>query len=183
MTAEQFLALEKDPLQKIKKLYSFAIEFSNKAHFLKSYGNLPYQAHLFNVEYVLIKFGYGEETVEGYENRIAARLHDVTEDCGYNYNDIKKMFGINVAEMVYLCQDFKGRNRKTRKPDELYEEMVQNTRAIIMKLADRLANITFSIESGDMIDTYKKEHAHFKEKLYIPGVGEELWRCIEILIA
>jgi len=182
MTAEQFLELKKDELQKFKKLYSFAIEFSNKAHFLKGYGNLPYQAHLFDVEYVIIKFGYGEETVEGYENRISARLHDVLEDCGYNYNDIKKIFGINVAEMVYLCADFKGRNRKQRKPDVMYDEMRENPRSVIIKLADRIANVMFSIESGEMIDTYRKEHKHFKECLYTPGVGEEMWKCLGLLL-
>ncbi|SRR3989304_4125001 len=182
MTAEQFLALKKDPLQKYKKLYSFAVEFSTKAHFLKSYGNLPYQAHLFDVEYVIVKFGYGEETVEGYENRIAALLHDTIEDSIYNYSDVKKIFGINVAEMVYLCTDFRGRNRKQRKPDALYEEMKGNPRAVIIKLADRIANVMFSIESGEMIDTYKKEHNHFKESLYTPGVGEEMWKCLDLLL-
>ncbi len=183
MTAEQFIDLKKDELQKFKKLYSFAIEFSNKAHFLKTYGNLPYQAHLFDVEYVIVKFGYGEETVEGYENRIAARLHDILEDVGFSYGDIKKMFGLNVAEMVYLCTDFKGRNRTQRKPDVMYAEMRENSRAVIIKLADRIANVMYSIESGEMIDTYKKEHKHFKEQLYTIGVGEEMWRCLDILLS
>jgi (p)ppGpp synthase/HD superfamily hydrolase len=182
MTAEQFLELKKDELQRFKKLYSFAIEFSNKAHFLKGYGNLPYQAHLFDVEYVIVKFGYGEETVEGYENRIAARLHDIIEDSGYNYNDVKKIFGTNVAEMVYLCADYRGRNRKQRKPDAMYDEMRENPRAVIIKLADRIANVMYSIESGEMIDTYKKEHKHFRDILYTPGIGEEMWKCLELLL-
>ena len=182
MTAEKFLDLKKDELQKFKKLYSFAIEFSNKAHFLKGYGNLPYQAHLFDVEYIIVKFGYGEDTVDGYENRIAALLHDILEDTSFNYSDVKKIFGENVAEMVYLCADFKGRNRKQRKPDALYEQMKENPRAVIIKLADRIANVMFSIESGEMIDTYRKEHKNFKDKLYTPGIGEEMWRCLDILL-
>lgn len=183
MTAEQFLSLRNNTLEKYRKLYSFSIEFSNKAHFLKAYGNLPYQAHLFDVEYVILKFGYGEETIEGFENRIAARLHDITEDCGYNFNDIKKIFGENIAEMVYLCQDHKGRNRKERKSDALYEEMKENPRAIVIKLADRIANVLYSIESGEMIDTYKKEHTNFKEKLHIKGVADEMWKCLDILLS
>lgn len=182
MTAEQFLDLKKDELQKFKKLYSFAIEFSNKAHFMKAYGNLPYQAHLFDVEYVIVKFGYGEETVEGYQNRIATRLHDVLEDCGYNYNDVKKMFGIEVAEMCFLCCDYRGRNRVQRKPDAMYAELKENPRAVIIKLADRIANVLYSIESGEMITTYKKEHKHFKECLYSQGVGEEMWKCLDLLL-
>lgn len=178
MTAEQFIELKNDPLEKYKKLYQFAVEFSNKAHFLKGYGDLPYQAHLFDVEYVIVKFGYGEETVSGYQNRIAARLHDSIEDGGYNYNAIKKMFGQEIAEMVYLCTDNRGRTRKERKPDSVYKELKTNPRAVIIKLADRIANVM----SGDLNDTYINEHPRFKELIYTPGIGEEMWKCLDLIL-
>lgn len=178
MTAEQFLKLQNDPLEKYKKLYQFAVELSNKAHFLKGYGNLPYQAHLFDVEYVIVKFGYGEETVEGYQNRIAARLHDILEDCGFSYKDICKIFGVEIAEMVYLCQDNKGRTRAERKSDVLYTELKTNPRAVIIKLADRIANVM----SGDKNDNYRSEHPHFKSLVYSQGVGEEMWKCLDIIL-
>jgi len=178
MTAEQFLKLNADPLEKYKKLYRFAVELSNKAHFMKGYGDLPYQAHLFDVEYVIIKFGYGEETVEGYQNRIAARLHDILEDCGFSYNSIKKIFGEEIAEMVFLCQDHKGRDRKARKPDSLYEELRTNPRAVIIKLGDRIANVM----GGEMNKTYIAEHPRFKEIVYEQGVGEEMWKCLDIML-
>ena len=79
--------------------------------------------------------------------------------------------------------DFKGHNRDERKPDQLYIEMVTNMLAVVLKVADRLANARASVLNGDsMGDTYIKEYAHFREMLYTPSYITPMWHELDGLM-
>ena len=101
------------------KKYLEAIRFAARQHALASYGDgLPYYLHFEDVEEVLRDHGEDDE-----ESLIEANLHDVLEDGGVSYNQIKEMFGLKVAEVVYLCTDNKGRGRNERKPQKVAQHL------------------------------------------------------------
>jgi (p)ppGpp synthase/HD superfamily hydrolase len=168
-------------MRTVSDLYLLAVKMACVAHAVKDYDGEPYFVHYDEVEDILREYGFGDnETLI-----IAARLHDIIEDCGWTYNDVKKLFGVDVAELVYLVTDFKGRNRNERKPDELYIEMRKKVFAITLKLADRLANARRSCANRHgMGGKYKEEYVHFKEMLH----NEEhrmlapMWRELEGLM-
>lgn len=156
------------------KVYKEARMVGVKAHSNQSYDEIfPYEKHLDDVVDVLQRFGFsGKYIVAGY-------LHDAIEDDGISYNDINKHFGKEVAEMVYCVTDELGRNRKEKKEKTL-PKTASNKDAIILKLADRIANI----EHGGKIDMYAKEYQEFKGALFLntPSGGRGMWDLLDILL-
>lgn len=156
------------------KIYREARMVAVKAHSNQSYDEIfPYEKHLDDVVDVLKRFGFSGKYI------VAGFLHDSIEDDGISYNDIKKHFGIEVAEMVYCVTDELGRHRKEKKEKTL-PKTASNADAIILKLADRIANI----EHGGKVDMYKKEYAEFKGVLYLntPINGKPMWDYLDTLL-
>ena len=156
------------------KTYKEARMVAVKAHSNQSYDEIfPYEKHLDDVVDVLKRFGFsGKFIVAGY-------LHDAIEDDGISYNDINRHFNKEVAEMVYCVTDELGRNRKEKKEKTL-PKTAGNPDAIILKLADRIANI----EHGGKIDMYGKEYQEFKGTLYLntPAHGRPMWEYLDKLL-
>lgn len=121
----------------------------------------PYTWHLDQVVDILIGFNYSHPVLLN-----AAALHDICECTGCSYSDIKKNFGEEVAEIVYLVTDEKGRNRKERH-EKTYPILATNEHAVVVKLADRIANVTagFSDAKGK-VKMYKEEYKYFRDTLY-----------------
>lgn len=157
-----------------EKIYKEARMVAVKAHSNQSYDEIfPYEKHLDDVVDVLKRYGFsGKYIVAGY-------LHDSIEDDGISYNDIKKHFGVEVAEMVYCVTDELGRDRKEKKVKTL-PKTATNSDAIILKLADRIANI----EHGGKVDMYSKEYQEFKGSLYLntPSDGKAMWAHLDTLM-
>jgi (p)ppGpp synthase/HD superfamily hydrolase len=155
-----------------EKIYNEARLVAEENHSGQKYdGMFPYTKHLDDVVNVLKSFGYsGKYIVAGY-------LHDAIEDTTISYNDIKDYFGVEVAEIVYCVTDELGRNRKERKEKTL-PKIASNPDAIIVKLADRIANI----KHGGKVTMYAKEHSEFKSYLYKPGLCDDMWESLESLI-
>lgn len=135
--------------------------FALQHHGDQTYGDgVPYSVHLFAVEVVLRRFGFHE--VEFLQ---AAWLHDVLEDTDADPAQVLAMFGQRVFDMVSAVTEPKWvdgakPNRKTRHA-MTYPRIVANPDAVILKLADRIANV----ESGGKREMYAKEHAAFKAAL------------------
>ena len=92
--------------------------------------------------------------------------HDSIEDARLTYNDIELLYGKIVAEIIYLCTDFKGKNREERKPKEYYQELSQNKLALFVKLCDLIANIKFGLlTNSTMYQKYKIEWILIKRKI------------------
>jgi len=106
-------------------------------------------------------------------------FHDIIEDTSLSYNKIKRIYGLEVAEMVYCVTDELGRDRNEKKRKTL-PKTASNPDAIIIKLADRIANI----EHGGKIDMYAKEFSQFKSALELntPKDGESMWVHLENLL-
>lgn len=157
-----------------------AMEFAQKAHANHMYDHFPYFKHLQDVVNVLIRFGYTDPDLLD-----AGWCHDTMEDAGKSYSDIKKELGIEVAEIVYCVTDEKGRNRKEKKEKTL-PGIRANPDAIIIKLADRIANCEHSnVYAGDdknFLDMYRKEYKLFRWALFVPGHAVEMWNTLDALM-
>lgn len=157
------------------KLLRDALFVAENAHKNQRYDEIfPYMKHIHDVIDVLKRFDFKSNKM-----LIAAALHDTLEDDSISYNDIKKHFGIEVAEMVYCVTDELGRNRKEKKEKTL-PKTANLPPAIILKLGDRIANI----EHGGKIDMYAKEYQEFKGALYLntPEDGKKMWDHLDFLL-
>ena len=160
---------------KVKEAAYLAISL----HGMQTYDKHPYYYHLEQVVDVLKEFGFTEDKFV-----IAGYLHDVMEDTAISYNDIKNQFGEEIAEIVYAVTDELGRNRKERKA-KTYPKIMTNTDAIIVKLADRIANVRNSMKyKPEMGKMYSKEFGEFKNALYSSTHTEAkgMWNELETII-
>ena len=130
-----------------------AIEFATQKHAAQRYDAFPYTKHLSDVDAVLIRFGINDENM-----RCSAYLHDTIEDTATNYGEIKNNFNTEIAEIVYAVTDEVGRTRKERQ-EKTYPKLAKNSAAIVLKLADCIANIEYSIASKNtkMVELYRSE--------------------------
>lgn len=151
MSDVNFVAREAvDPIYRAKR-------YAVRAHGDQKYGDeFPYVLHLQAVESVLLRFGIFDEDL-----RMAAWLHDVLEDTDSEYEDLVTFFGREVADIVAILTEPKGGNRKWRHA-QTYPRIAQNYKAIIVKVADRIANVE---AGGKKVDMYRKEHGDFKAAL------------------
>ena len=160
-------------------LYKEAEMVATLAHDGQTYDIFPYRKHLQDVVNIIKKFGFSGDYI------LAGWLHDTIEDCNISYNKIKKAFGKNTAELVYAVTDPKGRNRKEKKI-LAYKDMINYPHSIIIKLADRIANLENSIrmDNKDTLEMYFKEHDEFKThlKLHSPEAAESMWQHLEKII-
>ena len=145
-----------------------------KCHGLQDYdGIFPYEKHLDDVVEVLKRF-----SIVAPKFICAGYLHDSIEDGAISYAKIKRHFGVEVAEMVFCVTDEMGRNRAEKKAKTL-PKTASNPDAVILKLADRIANI----EHGGKIDMYAKEYEDFRIALWTPDrMASPLWAHLEELL-
>jgi (p)ppGpp synthase/HD superfamily hydrolase len=154
-----------------------ARKFAVDAHGDQLYGTLPYFKHLDDVHAVLVETGHTELNILA-----SSFLHDAMEDTGISYNDIKKVFGIEIAEIVYCLTDERGRNRQ-EKHEKTYPKLRSNPDSIIVKLADRIANTRQSLDTeSNMYVMYQKEYKQFRWTLFVPGHGTQLWTILDSLM-
>lgn len=152
----------------IHKARSFAI----CAHANQKYGYKPYLFHLDAVAELVRPSGEDAEVV--------AYLHDTVEDTDITIQEIEVEFGINIAACVSLVTDELGHNRKERK-DKTYAKLSKvigpTELALVVKSADRLANVRASIEDKkqELLEMYREEHPAFRGAVYRIGLCEALW--------
>jgi (p)ppGpp synthase/HD superfamily hydrolase len=163
---------------------NIAKEFAFNAHNSTNqlYNGHPYSFHLD------MAVATGEKFIHliplKYQDNVIAGIycHDLIEDTTINYSDIVKTTNKMVAELVYACTNEKGRNRKERANDKYYEGIRNTKYATFVKLCDRIANVSYSVETNKMLALYKKEYEHFKKMLYIEGEYEEMWNKLDELL-
>ena len=110
--------------------------FAISAHGNQKYGERPYVFHLEAV--AKLAEPYGDDAT------VVAYLHDVVEDTKTTVEAIASMFGPHIAACVALLTDAPGANRKERKAKtyaKLAEVSGPNELALLVKAADRLANV------------------------------------------
>lgn len=131
-----------------------------KKHAGQQYGGeFPYVIHLQAVESVLLRFGIVDEFL-----RAVAWGHDLLEDTDLTYEDLCLFFGREIADTIADLTDPKGGNRAWRHMQS-YPRIRRNVNALVVKLADRTANIE---SGGSKQSMYRKEYPEFKQFLYAP---------------
>jgi (p)ppGpp synthase/HD superfamily hydrolase len=152
------------------KIIAFAIDAHNKVN--HHYDNYPYSVHLSMVAMYAVKYidcipTQVQDTVIN-----ACWLHDTIEDCRLTFNDIKKIAGEEVANIVYAITNEKGKTRKERANENYYKGICQTAWAKYVKLCDRLANVKYSYESkSNMYHCYQDENENFLKALF-PNTSE-----------
>lgn len=151
--------------------------FAAKAHGEQKYGDQPYTVHLAAVEQVLIRYGITDEDL-----RIAAWLHDTVEDTYLTKEEIRAEFGDRVAELVWCVTNEPGKNRRERHL-KTYPKIKANPEALLLKLADRIANIEACYETNsNLIGMYRKEAVSFEKALRVEDQYDEMWEHISELL-
>lgn len=146
----------------------------------QKYGAHPYAHHLDAVVALLQPYGDTAQVI-GY-------LHDVVEDTDATVSDVQSRFGDLVARCVSLLTDAPGANRKERKA-KTYAALAQVTGdeelALLVKAADRLANVRACVADGHrkLWDTYQGEHPTFRAAAFRAGQCEPLWAELDTLLS
>ena len=192
MEQKKWLNIFNDEEDKIKKICIKASEIHGDVN--QNYGeNKPYIFHLLDVFDCVKSFGFqscnNEEDVLGIV--AGALFHDSIEDARLTYNDVKselKLCGLSEnqvfigSEIAYVLTNEKGKTRAERTNEKYYEGIRSTKYAPMVKYADRIANLRFSVmnaiehESKECIrkaKMYIKEMDHFNESVIRENVDIE----------
>lgn len=130
---------------------SFDMELIDKAYnyALVAHGNqrrvsgVPYILHPTSVACILVDLGMDTESI------CAALLHDVVEDTEITYEDVKKEFGVEIANLVdgvtkLTKIPYSASSREDQQAENIRKMLIamsNDIRVIIIKLADRVHNM------------------------------------------
>jgi guanosine-3',5'-bis(diphosphate) 3'-pyrophosphohydrolase len=173
--------------EKLVKAYSLAEEY----HGEQEYGGMPYTVHLSLVHHVLLRFGVHPNNPahvtsdEAEDLLVASILHDIVEDTEVSLNDLRKIFGKRVASLVNGVTNEPGVNRRERH-SKTYPKTKRIPGAILLKLADRIANIEACLATGDgRINMYLKEREAFYDALRGDSnhtIEKRMWKHLDRLL-
>ena len=123
---------------------------------------IPYEFHLKMVAQVAKDYQHLITQNDRTVAILAAYGHDLLEDTRISYNDVKKVLGEQVADIIYAVTNEKGKSRKERANYKYYEGIRNTPYATFVKLCDRIANVKYSKMFGSsQFDMYKKENESF----------------------
>jgi (p)ppGpp synthase/HD superfamily hydrolase len=119
--------------------------------------------------------------------QVIGYLHDVAEDTNVPLDALRLEFGDLVADCVAVVTDSAGANRierKQRTNAKLAKIAGETELALIVKAADRLANLQMSARGGrgSKLAMYREEHADFCLAAYRPGLCDDLWRAMDEIV-
>ncbi|MFB0973683.1 MAG: HD domain-containing protein, partial [Bacteroidales bacterium] len=124
-----------------------AFNFAREAHKgVRRKSGEPYIIHPIAVALIVVK-----EIGLGYKSICAALMHDVVEDTDYTVDDIRRLFGDKIAELVDGLTKIKSALHNDANMDEkslqaenfkrILLTMNDDVRIVLIKLADRLHNV------------------------------------------
>ncbi len=155
-----------------------ARELALNAHAGQVYGVFPYEEHLRAVVMVLLRFDVLEDSILA-----AAWLHDALEDTKLTCAEIATACGEEVAALVEAVTDEPGANRQERKIKTYLKIRSFGKPAVVLKVADRIANVGYCIGSKDRrLKMYAREFPEFSTALYVPGECEAMWNHLRGLV-
>lgn len=143
-------------------------------------GSLPYSVHLDSVVRFVREYGHHvcARPSDVLPIFFGAYFHDSIEDARLTYNDVKKIAlgfmlpdqALMAAEIVYALTNEKGRTRAERADARYYAGICSTPYAPMCKLADRLANVSFSLRNHSHTDNamkrvYAAELPHFLKSI------------------
>lgn len=175
MKKEDFLNLYSKYTEEIEqiKAAAHALHASVNQHYDKIH---PYGYHLDMVADAALRFGHlvCESEADILPLFFGAYFHDSIEDARQTYNDVlltARQYMIEeqakmATEIVYALTNDKGRDRAERAGERYYQGIRETPYAPFVKMADRLANFTYSFTHSHegnehMKGVYAKELPHF----------------------
>ena len=153
------------------------------------YGDNEYIYHIDMVVDILINHNVFNKSEDTNDTLVAALYHDSMEDAKQTYNDILKITGKNVADIVLGVTDVPAENRLMKHLLTM-GKTVRDHRAIILKMCDILANATFSKQTGSsMYMKYVFEY-QYRKPIFKTALGwytdvlnldlvDELWKELD----
>ncbi|MCH9637730.1 MAG: HD domain-containing protein [Gammaproteobacteria bacterium] len=150
------------------------------AHGTQRYGRQPYVVHLDAVAEIV-----GSDQLL----RDVAYLHDVVEDTPITAVEIFGEFGAEVSHAIRVLTDGSG-GREERKlaANRRFAAVNPASRwgraALIVKAADRLANIRACLATNDRrrLLMYQREHRDFREAVFRDGLCDQIWSELDNLL-
>lgn len=132
----------------------------------QKYDDLPYEFHLMFVASLLDDFNHLLDKETYLKVKLACYGHDLLEDTHLSYNDLKKRLGYFVADIIFSVTNHRGKTRLERANDDYYQGIVDNKYAVLVKLLDRIANVSYSkMSKSTMLKKYSEENPNFIKKL------------------
>ncbi len=93
-------------------------------------------------------------------------MHDIIEDTDISDLYLSTHFGESISQIVKAVSNHKDETKtKLENKRITFSKIAENEQAIIVKLADRIANVEFSLLHGNikLLDKYKKEQLLIEE--------------------
>lgn len=150
-----------------------ALAVAEHFHRDQKYGPRPYVYHLKQVAKIVAP--WGEDAI------VIAYLHDALEDTDIATSTIANIFGSRICDCVQKCTDVGDGPRAVRKERtyKMLSELHGDGRfglALVVKAADRLANVRHSVKFGnvDKLQMYREEHPFFKKAVLRAMLNAEL---------
>ena len=168
----------------IDKLKLIAFKLHEDAGML--YNGMPYSVHLEMVHSFFVKY---KKYIKKYASdvEIALYFHDAKEDCGITHEHLVSIIGEIPAAIVENVSNEDGKNRKEKLTKTL-PKIASTYESIFLKLCDRLANITYSLEekkktiTSNMCNVYIKEYPIFRYYLKMNSWFDEMWDELDAII-
>lgn len=143
-----------------ERAYKFAYE-KHKNQNRKGYDHKPYITHPIEVSKLVEKYMENDYQLEIY--KVVALLHDTLEDTDATYDEIEKLFGKNIADIVLELTNDKDEKDRLGKDVYLADKMSKmNDKTLILKLCDRLHNVSELIYADDEFN-----EKYVRETVYI----------------
>jgi len=96
---------------------------------------LPYVTHCAEVADIVRQFGADEDTI------VAAWLHDTVEDTDTTLEEIKQIFGANVAGIVDEVTDDPNLDKAAQQAAQITSAPTKSQSAAMVKAADQMSNM------------------------------------------
>lgn len=153
----------------------------------------PYGYHLDMVAKLVQRYGYYvcSDEADVLPLLFGAYYHDAIEDARRTYNDVLRTArqfmdeeqALLAAEIVYALTNDKGRTRAERAGERYYQGIRSTPYAPLVKLADRLANATYSFRhlnekndfaglNAQMKEVYRREMPHFLKAITVSDTDD-----------
>lgn len=152
--------------KKSLEIVKLAFDVSSRSHFnQKRKSGEPYITHPTEVATIICDWDLDEQTISG------ALLHDIIEDTEITKEEVEKLFGKSVADLVDGVTKLEKIHFETEEiaHAEYFQKVVlamsKDIRVILIKLADRLHNM---LTLGNMREEKRKRIALETMEIYVP---------------
>lgn len=161
-----------------------AMGFAVAAHRNQRYGDQQYDFHLRQVVGFVEAYRGCSQEPDRPTLVCGAWLHDVLEDTDVRTDLLRDLFGRKVADLVWAVTDEPGANRAERKMLTYPKIRAAGADAVLLKLADRMANVgaNRAEQNKKHLEMYRAEHPTFRGKLYRAGEHEVMWRALDNML-